>query len=109
MTFTPSTYVNFVSEETATQERLFLQYLGSRDDFDIVIVGSGIGGGVLADDLADRMRVHFPTQTVATIATEDLPAVMPQDSVGGDPADDHVADRGPEVVAVGRRTQVPTE
>jgi len=62
-----------------------------------------------ADDLADRMRVHFPTQTVATIATEDLPAVMPQDSVGGDPADDHVADRGPEVVAVGRRTQVPTE
>jgi len=58
MTFTPSTYVNFVSEETATRERLFLQYLGSRDDFDIVIVGSGIGGGVLADDLADRLSAH---------------------------------------------------
>ncbi len=55
MTFTPSTYVNFVSEETAARERLFLQYMGWRNDFDIVIVGSGIGGGMLADDLADRL------------------------------------------------------
>lgn len=58
MTFTPSTYTNFVSAETAAQERLFLQYIGPRDDFDIVIVGSGMGGGVLADDLADRVGDH---------------------------------------------------
>jgi hypothetical protein len=55
MTFSASKYVNFVSAETAAQERLFLKYLGGDDDFDIVIVGSGIGGGVLADDLADRL------------------------------------------------------
>ena len=55
MTFTPSTYTNFVSAGTAAQERLFLQYIGPRDDFDIVIVGSGMAGGVLADDLAERL------------------------------------------------------
>ncbi|MEP0873264.1 hypothetical protein NDA01_26230 [Trichocoleus desertorum AS-A10] len=55
MTFTPSTYTNFVSAASVAQERLFLQYLGGRDDFDIVIVGSGIGGGILADDLAERL------------------------------------------------------
>lgn len=55
MTFTSSTYGNFVSTGSPAQERLFPQYLGSRPDFDIIIVGSGIGGGVLADDLADRL------------------------------------------------------
>ncbi len=58
MTFTPSTYTNLVSARTAAQERLFLQYIGPRDDFDIVIVGSGMGGGVLADDLAERLGEH---------------------------------------------------
>jgi hypothetical protein len=55
VSFNASTYVNFVSESSAAQERLFLRYIGPRDDFDIIIVGSGIGGGVLADDLADRL------------------------------------------------------
>lgn len=56
MTFNSSTYINFVSEETEARERLFLQYMGWKDNFDIIIVGSGIGGGILADDLADRLR-----------------------------------------------------
>ncbi len=55
MSFTSSTYSNFVSEATKAQERLILQYSGPRNDFDIIIIGSGIGGGVLADDLADRL------------------------------------------------------
>jgi shikimate dehydrogenase len=29
-----------------------------------------------AEDLAERMRVHFPTQAVATVPTEDLPAAI---------------------------------
>ncbi|MGF1520107.1 MAG: GMC oxidoreductase [Nodosilinea sp.] len=54
MTFTASTYANFVSAVSPAQDRLFLQYAGPRNDFDIIVVGSGIGGGLLADDLADR-------------------------------------------------------
>ena len=55
MTFTAGTYVNFVSATSTAQERLFLQYIGPRNDFDIIVVGSGVGGGILADDLADRL------------------------------------------------------
>jgi hypothetical protein len=55
MTFSVSTYVNLVSESTAAQQRLFLQYMSPRNDFDIIIVGSGVGGGILADDLAERV------------------------------------------------------
>lgn len=55
MSFNSSTYANFVSTTGPAQERLFLQYMGNRTDFDIIIIGSGIGGGVLADDLADRL------------------------------------------------------
>ena len=35
MTFNASTYVNLVSESTAAQQRLFLQYMSPRNDFDI--------------------------------------------------------------------------
>ncbi|MEJ3745800.1 GMC oxidoreductase [Actinomycetes bacterium KLBMP 9797] len=54
MTFTSSTYTNMVSERVLAQQRLLLQYIGPRTDFDIIVVGSGIGGGLLADDLAEH-------------------------------------------------------
>lgn len=55
MTFSTGTYQNFVTTTGPAQSRLFPQYLGFRNDFDIIVVGSGMGGGVLADDLADRL------------------------------------------------------
>jgi choline dehydrogenase-like flavoprotein len=55
MTFVPEMFANFIAARTAAQERLFLQYAGPRSDFDLIIVGSGMGGGVLADDLAERL------------------------------------------------------
>lgn len=55
MTFRPFDFENFIAGDVPAQSRLFPQYEGSRSDFDIVIVGSGMGGGVLADDLADRL------------------------------------------------------
>src|SRR5688500_5733548 len=45
--FTASTYENLVSETTESQRRLFRQYASSSNDFDVIIVGSGIGGGIL--------------------------------------------------------------
>jgi hypothetical protein len=56
MTFHASTFENFVSQHSESQWRLFPQYLGHRPDFDIAVIGSGMGGGVLADDLADHAR-----------------------------------------------------
>ena len=55
MVFSASTYGNFISEKSSSQTRLFAPYLGSRDDFDLIIIGSGFGGGILADDLAERI------------------------------------------------------
>ncbi len=54
MAFTAGTYVNFVAGDSPARERLVRTYSGADDRFDVIVVGSGIGGGVLADDLADR-------------------------------------------------------
>lgn len=48
-------YVNLVAEKTQAHTRLIRDYDGANRDFDYIIIGSGIGGGVLADDLADRL------------------------------------------------------
>ncbi|MFN5516459.1 MAG: GMC oxidoreductase [Cyanobacteriota bacterium] len=48
-------YVNLVTEKNQAHTRLIRDYDGNNKDFDFIIIGSGIGGGILADDLADRL------------------------------------------------------
>jgi hypothetical protein len=54
VTFTPDTFANFVAQASPVHARVTPSHTGSRTDFDILVVGTGIGGGVLADELADR-------------------------------------------------------
>lgn len=53
-------YTNLVTEKPQAHTRLIRDYDNlSNRDFDFIIIGSGIGGGILADDLADRLgRSH---------------------------------------------------
>jgi len=51
-------YVNLVTERTQAHTRLVRDYDGANPDFDFIIIGSGMGGGLLADDLADRLGTH---------------------------------------------------
>jgi hypothetical protein len=44
-----------VTEKPQAHTRLIRDYDGNNKDFDFIIIGSGIGGGILADDLADRL------------------------------------------------------
>ncbi|PSB01386.1 GMC oxidoreductase [Merismopedia glauca] len=48
-------YENLVTEKPQAHTRLIRDYDGDKKDFDFIIIGSGIGGGILADDLADRL------------------------------------------------------
>lgn len=48
-------YVNLVAEKTQAHTRLIRDYDGANKDFNFIIIGSGMGGGILADDLADRL------------------------------------------------------
>jgi len=47
-------YVNLVSQKSEAHTRLIRDYDGPNPDFDYIVIGSGIGGGTVADDLADR-------------------------------------------------------
>ncbi len=47
-------YGNLVSEKSQAHTRLIRDYDGPNPDFDYIVIGSGIGGGSVADDSADR-------------------------------------------------------
>ncbi|QDV42229.1 choline dehydrogenase [Stieleria neptunia] len=47
-------YANLVSQKSEAHTRLIRDYDGPNPDFDYIVIGSGIGGGTVADDLADR-------------------------------------------------------
>lgn len=51
-------YANLVTEKTQAHTRLIRDYDGPSSDFDFIVIGSGMGGGILADDLADRLGSH---------------------------------------------------
>ena len=48
-------YANLVAERPQAHTRLIRNYDGANRDFSFIIIGSGIGGGILADDLADEL------------------------------------------------------
>jgi hypothetical protein len=60
MIFRNFDYAKFVSEDTSAPERLLVQYMGASDDFNVVIIGSGMREGILADEMADRIGGHKP-------------------------------------------------
>ena len=49
-------YHNLVSEKSQAHTRLIHDYQGQNKDFDFIIIGSGMGGGILADELADSSQ-----------------------------------------------------
>ena len=49
-------YANLVSQQSEAHTRLIRDYNGPNSNFDYIVIGSGMGGGILADDLADRNK-----------------------------------------------------
>jgi GMC oxidoreductase len=56
MSFKPDMYKGFIAADSPAQKGLIRQYEGTGTKFDIIIVGSGVGGGVLADALASLAK-----------------------------------------------------
>lgn len=50
-----NTYANLVSEMSQAHTRLIRDHDRAKHDFDLIVIGSGIGGGILVDDPADRI------------------------------------------------------
>lgn len=109
-------YANLVTEKPQAHTRLIRDYDGGNKDFDFIIIGSGIGGGILADDLADRLgQSHrilvldagsfvYPTH-VYNISRIPNGAVAPHfgvDNFSQSPSDSHFIGSKPQLCFGGR-------
>lgn len=56
MPFSMSTYPGLISERTQAQSRLLPEPDDTATRFDVIVVGSGMGGGLLADQVVDGFR-----------------------------------------------------
>ena len=57
-------YANLVSQKSEAHTRLIRDYDGPNPDFDYIVVGSGIGGGTVADARRLVAERHPPAATL---------------------------------------------
>lgn len=109
-------YVNLVAEKTQAHTRLIRDYDGTNRDFDFIIVGSGMGGGILADDLADRLGQNhrillldagsfiYPTHVynVSRVPNSSIAAHFDVDNFTQNPTGNHFIGGKPQLAFGGR-------
>ena len=109
-------YVNLVAEKTQAHTRLIRDYDGTNRDFDFIIVGSGMAGGILADDLADRLGQNhrilvldagsfiYPTHVynVSRVPNFSIAAHFDVDNFTQNPTDNHFIGGKPQLAFGGR-------
>ena len=109
-------YVNLVAEKTQAHTRLIRDYDGTNRDFDFIIIGSGMGGGILADDLADRLGQNhrmllldagsfiYPTHVynVSRVPNSSIAAHFDVDNFTQNPTGNHFIGGKPQLAFGGR-------
>lgn len=109
-------YVNLVAEKPQAHTRLIRDYDGTNRDFDFIIIGSGMAGGILADDLADRLGQNhrilvldagsfiYPTHVynVSRVPNFSIAAHFDVDNFTQNPTDNHFIGGKPQLAFGGR-------
>jgi hypothetical protein len=109
-------YVNLVAEKTQAHTRLIRDYDGANRDFDFIVIGSGMGGGILADDLADRLGQNhrvlvldagsfiYPTHVynISRIPNGTVASHFGVDNFKQSPSDSHFIGEKPQLAFGGR-------
>ena len=109
-------YVNLVAEKPQAHTRLIRDYDGTNRDFDFIIVGSGMAGGILADDLADRLGQNhrilvldagsfiYPTHVynVSRVPNSSIAAHFDVDNFTQNPTSNHFIGGKPQLAFGGR-------